>query len=528
MADVRRFLGCAFASADLLVEVDAEGRITFAAGAAGAAGDPTGQPFATLFVEADRAVVDALLEGLEDGRRAGPLSVAGAEGAPFALGALSAFRLPGFDGRVSCSLTLKPPAASLRTMGADAEGLFSGADLDLFAEPVLDAARASGSALELGLLRFCGLAETLEELSVAEADKLRTRVAGAVRAESWAGSAAARLGPEQFAVLRQPGDTAERTAARLARVVGVAAEAGLTSIDPNGDRALKMLRASVSAFARDNGETAGSDLNRRMEAVIEQAGRFDAIVAEHRFKLAYQPVVRLADGVVHHFETLVRFEGDDSPYDMIRFAEELDIIESLDCAVLEDAVARLRAPGAARLCLAVNVSGRSLASDRFLTRATGLLGPDLAGRLLVELTESSEVDDLDEAAKRLQTLRDRGVGVCLDDFGVGAAAFDYLRRLPVDAVKIDGRYVKEMDTVERSRALVRHVAKLCRELKVETVAEFVETPAIEAALKAAGVDYGQGYLYGAPGPEPAVSQAAIRPAASPVVARRKGVVESWG
>lgn len=501
MSDVRRFLGCAFAAADLLIELDADGLVVFAAGATGGAGNPTGRRFLDLFDGGDRAFVSALIDGLEDGRRVGPMAVAGAAGSPFSRGSLCAFRLPGFEGRTSCSLTLSPLPAALGANGASRDGLYEPETLEELAAPVLDAARSSGSALEVAMVRFNGLAEALNDMSAEDAARMNARVAGAVRAESWAGAAAARLGPEKFAVLRQPGDAAETTAGRLARVVGVAAHAVLTAIDPMSDRAMKVLRMSLDAFARDPGES--GDLSRHMETVLAQAGRFESIVAERRFRLAYQPVVRLTDRVIHHFETLVRFEdADQSPYEMIRMAEQLDIIEKLDCAVMEDAIARLRSLGASRLSLAVNVSGRSLVSDRFLNRVHDVIGLDVAGRLMIELTESSEVDDLDEAARRLQSFRDRGIGVCLDDFGVGAAAFDYIRRLPVDAVKIDGRYVREMDKVERSRALVNSVVRLCRDLNVETVAEYVETTEVEAALKSVGVDYGQGYLYGQPAPEP--------------------------
>lgn len=516
MADPRRILACAFAGADLLFEAESSGRVAFSAGAGG---DLSGRNWRDLLHPIDRGLVQALFEGLEDGRRAGPVAVRGSADAPFRTAALSAFRLPG-DASAFCSVTLRPPALLIRPDGAGADGLFAAADLDRLAVPVMDAARSAGAGLELGLLHFRGLQDTLADLDSDAAEALRARVAGAVRAESWAGSAAARLGSESFAVLRQPGDTAERTNARLARVVGLAAEAVLTPLDLDAERGLKLLRASVDAFVR---KTADHDLHRQVERVVREAGLFGSLVAERRYRLAFQPIVSLATGETHHFETLVRFDGDQSPYAMVRLAENLDLIESLDAAVLEDAAARLRGVGAERLRLAVNVSGRSIGSDAFLDRALAAIGRDLKGRLLIELTESSEVEDLASAAARLHSFRDRGVAVCLDDFGAGAAAFEYLRRLPVDAVKIDGKYVREMDGSERSRAMVRHVATLCRDLKIETVAEMVETPRVEAALKEAGVDYGQGFLYGAPAAEPAPY---VRPA--PLPARRRGVVEEWG
>lgn len=521
MADPRRILACAFAGADVLFEVDPSGLVGFAAGATGGVGELSGRSWRDLFAAGDVPLVSALFEGLAEGRRAGPVGVRGGSLGAIGHAALNALRLPG-GAEIFCNLQITPSALLVSSEGAEPDGLFAGTALERLAATTQAAAQAGGFGLELGLLHFNGLVERLAELPPDDAAQLEARVVGAVRAEAYAGAAAARLGPDRFAVLRRPGDTAERTIARLARVVGLAAEATLTPLELESDRGLKMLRASVDAFVRAGRQDRSAALDLQMERVVREAGLFGTLVAERRYKLAFQPIVSLADGTTHHFETLVRFDGGESPYAMIRLAEELDLIEALDGAVLADACARLRTKGAERLRLAVNMSGRSIASDAFVERALAAIGRDLGGRLLIELTESSEVDDLDGAAARLHSLRDRKIEICLDDFGVGAAAFDYLRRLPVDAVKIDGRYVREMDTVERSRALVRHVAELCRELKVSTVAEMVETPRVEAALKAAGVGFGQGYLYGAPADEPTPY---VRPVG--VVARRRGATEDW-
>ena len=134
--------------------------------------------------------------------------------------------------------------------------------------------------------------------------------------------------------------------------------------------------------------------------------------------------------------------------------------------------------------------------------------------------------DLDVANRHIQSLRGLGCKVCLDDFGAGAASFAYLQRLSVDVVKIDGRYVRDLASDGRDGALVRHLVQLCKELKVKTVAEMVETPEIEDAARRAGVDFAQGWLYGRPAdrPEPAI----LREVAAPVVARRAGLKEQWG
>ena len=148
--------------------------------------------------------------------------------------------------------------------------------------------------------------------------------------------------------------------------------------------------------------------------------------------------------------------------------------------------------------------------------------PTIRSRLLVEVTETAAIGDLDAATRRLTALRNKGIHICLDDFGVGAASLDYLHRLPADTVKIDGRFVRDITTDERSRSLVSHVVKLCRELKITTVVEMIETEEQAAISRGLGVNYGQGWLFGRPTAEPVV------PVAQPVAARRLGAVAGWG
>jgi EAL domain-containing protein (putative c-di-GMP-specific phosphodiesterase class I) len=122
--------------------------------------------------------------------------------------------------------------------------------------------------------------------------------------------------------------------------------------------------------------------------------------------------------------------------------------------------------------------------------------------LIFEVTESVAIDNLTQADRHIQLLRGDGHTVCLDDFGAGASSYAYLQKLHVDVIKIDGRYVKELAEDGRDTALVRHLVNLCGELGVTTIAEMVATPAVEAAVRAAGVDFAQGFLYGQPLSEP--------------------------
>ncbi|MDI1365422.1 MAG: EAL domain-containing protein, partial [bacterium] len=125
-----------------------------------------------------------------------------------------------------------------------------------------------------------------------------------------------------------------------------------------------------------------------------------------------------------------------------------------------------------------------------------------------------------------QSLRAMGCMVCLDDFGSGSASFAYLQQLSLDIVKIDGRYVRELAESGRDGAMVRRLVELCKDLKIRTVAEMVETIEVEEVVRDAGVDFAQGWLFGKPAdqPRPALKPGAIvKP-----LARRAGASESWG
>ena len=258
--------------------------------------------------------------------------------------------------------------------------------------------------------------------------------------------------------------------------------------------ALSRTEGRRSADPRDRDAFEAAERTRR--ASVGKAGQLGEAIRLRRFSLAYQPVVSLADGTLHHHEVLLRFGADGSPFPAIRMAEELDLIEPLDVAVLETALEVLKRDPT--LVLAVNVSGRSLMRDAYVERAVQLLRetPGVRGRLMVELTESAAVDDLVSADRRLQALRAAGCEVCLDDFGAGAASLAYLQQLTLDLLKIDGRYIRDLQHGGREATFVKHLVNMCAELKVRTLAEMVETPGAEDAVRRAGVDYAQGWLYG--------------------------------
>jgi EAL domain-containing protein (putative c-di-GMP-specific phosphodiesterase class I)/GGDEF domain-containing protein len=539
----RRLLGLAFANADMLLEIESGGVVLLALGAAQATlgvdeAALVGRSVGDLVVEADRPMLDALIAGLDDGARRAPL-VLRVAGQPGRAVAFTARRLPDNEGRISCALlsSSPPPAAGSST----SDGLLSRDGFEAITRSLMDAAKATGQQLELAMVEMNGLTDASALLGPEAGAALERQVAGALRAESLQGSGAAKVGDDRFVLLREQGENPATMIKRLTRVVancaggqslGAAAHAvPMESGSPA--RLARALRYALDDFIEQGLKdvppiTLSQAMDRSVRRTLTKAGELGAAVSQRRFTLAYQPVVDIQTGIAHHHEALVRFEDGGSPFTMVRMAEEFDLIEELDQAVVEQVIRQLKGDRTGKIKLAANISGRSIGSEIFVAGLERMIKADgrLKNRLIFEVTESAAIDDLDVTNRHIQSLRGLGCKVCLDDFGAGAASFAYLQRLSVDVVKIDGRYVRDLASDGRDGALVRHLVQLCKELKVKTVAEMVEAPEIEDAARRAGVDFAQGWLYGRPAdrPEPAI----LREVAAPVVARRAGLKEQWG
>ncbi|MEO8113096.1 MAG: EAL domain-containing protein, partial [Phenylobacterium sp.] len=513
-----RLLGFAFASADLLLEVSAGGVIDFAMGASEAlsgSGEKAlqGQPWEDFIDVRDRPMIQALFDGLEPGRRSGPV-VARLAARPDGVAraaSLSVFRLPENGGATSCALV----RASAEALPENGE-LYDRASFEAAAGALMQTAQATGTDLELALVELAGLTDAREQSSPETRETLDARVAGALRAQAHGGAAATELGEDRFALVRARGEGADNLVRRLAQLMDLGLPQKLTpradliplAGDEGGPRqAVRALRYTLDNFLKNGSAgVAPADLSEALtqavQKTLQEVGELGVAIKEKRFRLVYQPVVTLKDGGLHHYETLVRFGKGESPFPLIRMAEEMDLIESLDLAILERAVEMLSATP--DLKLAVNVSGRTIGSPDFITKASALIGahPKARGRLLFELTESSALEDLAQADRHLKALRDEGCEICLDDFGAGAASLEYLQQLHLDVLKIDGRYIKDLERGGRESTFVKHLVKMCRELRIKTLAEMVETQTAEDAIREAGVDMAQGYLYGAPADTP--------------------------
>jgi EAL domain-containing protein (putative c-di-GMP-specific phosphodiesterase class I) len=230
------------------------------------------------------------------------------------------------------------------------------------------------------------------------------------------------------------------------------------------------------------------------------ADRFRDAVMNGRLLAARQPVVETRTGVISHYEVLARFQGEDSPIGLITAAERSGQICHLDYIMVNAAAERLETERDPTFRLAVNISGESIQRVDVIRELCAAITSHTfrRSRLIIEVTESAEINDIEAAAEGIRRLRACGIAVSLDDFGSGAASFNYLRALEFDGLKFDGSFLDRQESNHRNFALMRSVARMCQELGIFSVGERVETEADRKMLEDAGIRYAQGYLFGTP------------------------------
>ncbi len=225
-------------------------------------------------------------------------------------------------------------------------------------------------------------------------------------------------------------------------------------------------------------------------------------VSEHMYSVMKQPIINLKDGEISHYEWLVRFEHEAGVQGVIRPAELSGAIKDLDLSMLARAVLTLnKFPDGHGM--AVNLSGASIDLPGFehalMACLSALEGPP--SKLMIELTETWNLDNLHKAKDILSKLQDRGHKICLDDVGAGAASIRYLRALPADYLKIDGEFVVSAMTDKREEAILDALFTLRDSLGFKFIGEGVETDQILDFVRKKGFDAAQGYAIGKPAPE---------------------------
>jgi diguanylate cyclase (GGDEF)-like protein/PAS domain S-box-containing protein len=375
----------------------------------------------------------------------------------------------------------------------------------------------------LDLDRFKGINDTLgHDIGDLLLKEVAVRLKSALRSMD----TVARLGGDEFVILLEDVDVPDygaNIAANLVEAVArpmeiqghaiqIGASIGIALCPEDGCDALELMKhADTAMYAA---KAAGRNTYRFFrQEMTDQAARRHQLemelrhaVANNELELHYQPKVCLATGRFDSVEALVRWRhprlGLVPPVDFIPVAEETGLIVDIGDWVLERACAQAIEWKARHLDfgIAVNVSAKQLQRGDLVERIANLAAcHNVAPTCLqIELTESVLMADPELAIGQLRRLRELGVTIAVDDFGTGYSSLAYLRRLPIDVLKIDRSFVMDADHDDEDAQVVRTIVELGRSLKFTVVAEGVETEAQADLLRSAGCDLAQGYLYARP------------------------------
>ena len=361
-------------------------------------------------------------------------------------------------------------------------------------------------------------------------DTLLTRVAGEIGALVRRNEVLARLGGDEFAILLPAvrGDEAENLAERVVRAVAqipmrfdgqnlrLTASLGIAYYPSQAADADELIaKADIAMYqAKQAGKNAWRvyradlDADLEMRARLSWSERISNALDKNLFRLHYQGVYRVKDGKLSHLEALVRMNDERNPDQLIMpglfipIAEKNGRILDIDRWVIREVLLRL-GRNQAIPDIAVNLSGRSLSEPSMPQyiqdelRSSGV-NPQ---RLIIEITETAAVSDMQDAQRLIDALRRMGCGVCLDDFGVGFSSFAYLKHLQVDTIKIDGLFIRDLPLDTDNQIFVRAMVNVARGLGKRVVAEYVEDARTLSLLEEFGIDLVQGYHLDRPTPE---------------------------
>ena len=508
-----RFVAFAFAGAEMMAETEPDGVITYATGAFRSkfARPPeafVGTAVKQIVAPADHEAIEAALFLLALRGRLPPVMIRLSDAARTPM-ALAGIVLPANGRPMRLCLTFaRPPDQSTDVLRRGSAQSFA---------RQTEARMRAGTCAELCLLQV-DAADGAAFQDLSALTQVLAMLAPHAPASEVAPGRYGVLGAEQADLDRLMEDCALTEALRCQGLdVNVTAtRLGLTAAGLTGPQAVRALRHALGAFARDGVRGLGaagvsSDLAGYMKLASRRADILRRVIRDTKFALAFQPIVTLSGRALHHHEALIRprpipdlpLAG---PQEFVMLVEALGLADSLDLRIAGlacDHAIRARTP------VAFNISGQSVQNASFRHHFIDALSRHPAcddGLVIVEMTETAEIEDLPEALLTAQALRGIGVPFCLDDFGAGAADMRLLRALSPNIVKLDGSYVPGIATASRERSFIAGMVEISRASGAAVVAERVETEQEAEILAGLGVEYGQGWLFGHPGELPSMQE----------------------
>jgi len=416
-------------------------------------------------------------------------------------------------------------------------GLVNRHEFERRLERVLGSAAEDSSAHALCFLDLDQFKVVNDTCGHIAGDELLRRIAGVLAERVRTRDTLARLGGDEFGVLMEHCDLeqAQRAAISLCRAVEdyqfvwegklfrLGVSIGIVPIANKGETVTSLLSAADSACyqAKQEGRNRVHVYRENDQELTYRLGEMQWVSRIHhalkadRFQLVSQPIRPLGgrESPGRHFEILIRMYDDNDglvlPGAFLPAAERYSLSTQIDRWVFKATLEWLSGPtvdlGEISLC-SINLSAQSLGAEGFQEFVTETfdctsIPPD---RICFEITETAAITNLANATQFIQSLKNLGCQFALDDFGSGLCSFAYLKNLPVDFLKIDGVFVRDMVNDPIDFAMVKSINDIGHVMEKHTIAEFVESDAIVRALEEISVDFGQGFAIGKPQPTDAL------------------------
>jgi len=358
-------------------------------------------------------------------------------------------------------------------------------------------------------------------------DQLLKQVAARLRACLRDSDLIARLGGDEFVILMLDASTVEAVNAVALKILEatsrplliddqeylITASIGISTYPHDGNDLQTLLKNSDVAMyrAKESGKNGFQYFSPEMNVYTRERLSIESALRRglerKEFTVHFQPKVRVSSRTVAGMEALVRWRNPEKglmqPSEFIPIAEETGIVVQIGDWVLEEACRNgqtLRKSGHISLRVSVNLSVRQLFDQGFAQRVADILVRTgfPAESLELEITESMVMRDAERAVKLLQALRDTGVRLAIDDFGTGYSSLAYLKRFPIDCVKIDRSFIRDLPEDRDDASITRSIIAMAHNMKLDVVAEGVETPEQLEFLHAYGCDEIQGFLFSEP------------------------------
>ena len=519
-----RFVAFSFAASDFLLEIDKSHKIAFAAGQAKSLSGLSdkqlvGKSCFSLFSKESAESLKIFLKSGQKSGRIGPVMVdiINQETKDIQKALLMGMYIPN-NPHIFLALNATQSFHDfLATGGYQDAGLLDEREFEMEAIKAFEEAKREGKELDVTFLESDHIEKAKKNLTPDQADIFDNKFKALLKEQSYKGTAASQMDDDKYALIHDTSITSDFIEKKIQQLVkesqpsagkidikSKTAKADMSSL--NEREARRALLYTMKQIEEQGLDAAGTDLNKSFDDYLQENAdkitRLKTLVGQQAFKIQFQPIVFLPSKKICHYEALVRFTTNDSPYELIVFGEDIGIAPDIDMAIIKQAIGYImrhkeKEPD---LRIAVNISGQSIQSDSFFEKLTETINETSCSpkHLMFEITESTSIGDLEKVNKFIQVLRKQGFEVCLDDFGAGAASFQYLNGLEIDCVKIDGKYVRDAETSKKDEAMVRNLVKMCKDLGITTIAEMVETEKQLNYLTHIGVDKGQGWLFGKP------------------------------